>query len=281
MDISKRGLELIRSYEGYSATAYLCPEKVWTIGYGSIRWDAKTPVKPGDTITRERAEHLLLKEVQLVEDAIDSAVKVPLTQGQFDALCSWGYNVGVGWINGKRKGGAATLIKLLNQGKYDRVPGELVKFKRGANSKKALGGLLKRRQRELRELWFADYAPASQTANTPIADVPLTDPLVAPMPQGVTIEAPSRTDAVKESPTAISALWGILTTLGLIVSKAWEFIFGVARDAGAEVVTQQPLLGPFEALFRVIGLNMETAALFLVLGSFLVVLMRKINDGRA
>lgn len=280
MDISRRGLELIRSYEGYSATAYDDGEGVWTIGYGSIRWTATKPVRPGDTITREKAEDLLRREVERTEDAIDQAVKVPLTQGQFDCLVSWGYNVGIGWITGKGHQ-QAMFINLLNQGRYDRVPGEIVKFKRGANTKKAIAGLLKRRKRELAELWFADYAPASETAKTPIADMPVTNPAVAPMPQAVVPDVPSRTQVVKESPSAWSAIAGLFTTFVLMVSKAWEFIFGVARDAGGEIATNQPLLSPFEALFRVIGFNLETAALCLVFGSLAICLVRKLNQGRS
>src|SRR4030067_35825 len=78
MDISHRGLDLIKKWEAFYAHAYDDGEGVWTIGWGTIRWDLKTPVKKGDVITREEAERQLRKELQRVEDAVDSAVRVPL-----------------------------------------------------------------------------------------------------------------------------------------------------------------------------------------------------------
>jgi len=53
MDISQRGLDLIKKWEAFYAHAYDDGEGVWTIGWGTIRWDLKTPVKKGDVITRK------------------------------------------------------------------------------------------------------------------------------------------------------------------------------------------------------------------------------------
>ena len=61
-DISERGLALIKDYESYSEKAYLCPEGVPTIGWGSIRWSASRPVKLGETCTVDQAEMLIRKE---------------------------------------------------------------------------------------------------------------------------------------------------------------------------------------------------------------------------
>lgn len=236
MDISQRGLDLIKEYESYSAEAYLCPEGVPTLGWGSIRWDAKTPVKMGDKCTIEQAENLIRKEVSRIEDAIDAAVRAPLTQGQFDCLCSWGYNVGLGWINGKRKGGAATLIRYLNAGHYDKVPSELLKFRRGANSGKAINGLLNRRKREIQELWFHDDVPAS--------------PGVMPMPQAVEPETPTIGTTAKESVTVKLAAGGILSAIGKAAMDAYDWVVGVAKEAGPEVVALKTSIGPFDPLIK-------------------------------
>ncbi len=236
MDISQRGLDLIKEYESYSGEAYLCPEGVPTLGWGSIRWDARTPVRMGDKCTLEQAENLIRKEVQRIEDAIDAAVRVPLTQGQFDCLCSWGYNVGLGWINGKRKGGAATLIRYLNAGQYDKVPSELLKFRRGANSGKALNGLLNRRKREIQELWFhEDVAPAT----APQA-----------MPQTVELERPTVAETAKESVTVKLAGGGIFAAIGKATMDAYDWLFSVAKEAGPEVLALKTSIGPFDPLIK-------------------------------
>lgn len=240
MDISQRGLDLIKDYESFSSEAYLCPEGVPTIGWGSIRWDAKTPVKLGDRCTEQQAETLLRKEIQRIEDAIDNSVQVPLTQGQFDALCSWGYNVGTGWIDGRRKGGAATLIKYLNKGQYEKVPSELLKFKRGAVSGKSYNGLLNRRKREIAELWLADVAQEPGAASVKPA-----------MPQQVEPEKHSTEGLIRDSRTLQSVLAAALAYIAEKFLGVYEFMFGIAKDAGPEIMTLKTTLSPFEPLFKI------------------------------
>lgn len=277
-DISQRGLELIKDYESFSSKAYLCPEKVPTIGWGSIRWSANRPVKLGETCTVEQAEDLLRKEVILVEDAIDSSVKVPLTQGQFDCLCSWGYNVGTGWINGKREGGAATLIKLLNKGQYDKVPGELVKFKKGAKSGKSYEGLLTRRKRELRELWFSDHGMVAP-APTKVAPIERDrDDEAKAMPQSVAPDVPSATQVATSSRTIWASAFGIVAT-GF--GQAWQWAFGVATEAGPALVSNQNALTPFNGLLGFLGANMPLLMAVVAIGTLAVVIQRRIAQEKA
>lgn len=233
MDISSAGLSFIKEREGFFENSYLCPAGVWTIGWGTIRWDANTPVRQGETITRDHAEKLLLKEVQRVEDAIDETIKVPLTQGMFDCLCSWGYNVGIGWITG-RGHQQATLIKELNRGNYDRVPSELLKFKM-ANGK-PLQGLLNRRKLEIKELWLAD-------------DLEAVEP--APMPQKVEPERHSTEGLVRDSRTIQGVLAAALAYIAEKGLGVYEFLFGIAKDAGPEIMTLKTTLSPFEPLFKI------------------------------
>lgn len=236
-DISPRGLALIKDYESYSGEAYLCPEGVPTIGWGSIRWDAKTPVKLGDKCTVDQAEQLLRKEVGRIEDAIDAYVTVPLTQGQFDCICSWAYNVGIGWITGKREGGAATLIRYLNKGQYDKVPSELLKFRKGAVSGKVIGGLINRRKREIQELWFhEDEAPSL--------------PAPTPMPQAVEPVRDSVGQTVKDSVIVKLAGGGLAATIGKAIMDTYDWLFSVAKEAGPEVLSLKTTIGPFEPLIK-------------------------------
>lgn len=107
MRTSEKGLALIRQSEGLRLRAYRCPAGIATIGFGTTRG-----VKMGQEITRERAEELLREDVRRFEGYIDALVKVPLNQGQYDALSSWVYNLGPGALE------KSTLLRLLNAGDY-------------------------------------------------------------------------------------------------------------------------------------------------------------------
>lgn len=270
MDISARGLALIKDYEGYSADAYLCSEGVPTIGWGSTRWDVKRAVKLGDRCTVEQAEQLLRKELQRVEDAIDSAVKVPLSQGQFDAICSLGFNIGTGWITGIGHA-QATFIKYLNKGQYDKVPSEFLKFKRGANTGNAINGLLNRRKREVAELWLADYQPHSDVAATPVPVV-TTVPTEAPMAQAVTEDKPTPAQAVNNSASAKSALVGLASTAYLAISNGYSWLFDVAKEAGPQVIALKTNVGVFDSLVKLT----PTLLAALTAITLIVVIVRKI-----
>ncbi|HCN7007090.1 TPA: lysozyme, partial [Escherichia coli] len=86
MKISNTGLNLIAKWEGFRATAYQDVGGVWTIGYGTTRYEDGTRVKKGDTITKADALSLLQMQANEHAATILSYVKVPLTQNQFDAL---------------------------------------------------------------------------------------------------------------------------------------------------------------------------------------------------
>ena len=136
MKTSQRGIDLIKQFEGFSERAYLCPAGVWTIGYGTTHAVSRNS-KP---VTRDQAEELLRGDLREFERDITDAVKVPLSRNQFDVLVSFVYNVG---STAFRK---STLLKLLNQGKYDKVPYELARWNKAKG--KILPGLTRRRAAE-------------------------------------------------------------------------------------------------------------------------------------
>lgn len=135
MKTGSKGIELIKLFEGFKAEAYLCPANVWTIGYGTT-----SGVKRGQTVTIKEAEDLLQKDLVKFENTVNSAVKVKLTQDQFDALVSFVYNVGPGNFR------SSTLLSLLNQGDYASVPFQMARWNR-ANGR-VLAGLTRRRKAE-------------------------------------------------------------------------------------------------------------------------------------
>jgi lysozyme len=125
MYISKQGLDLIKEFEGLRLKAYLCPAGVWTIGYGHTKG-----VYPGMVITQELADKFLVDDVWNFEREVESLVHVPVTQGQFDALVSFAFNVGsdIDEDNVAEGLGDSTLLRLLNGGDFVGASGEFRKW---------------------------------------------------------------------------------------------------------------------------------------------------------
>ena len=138
-------MELIKHHEGLRLTAYPDPATggdPWTIGYGHTRG-----VKQGDTCTWEQAESYLEDDLQLIcYDCIEKYVDVELTQNQFDALCSWIFNLGC--ANFKN----STLLTLLNHGKYEEAARQFGRWNKANGT--VMAGLTKRRESE-RDLFLA------------------------------------------------------------------------------------------------------------------------------
>lgn len=137
MKTSERGIELVKSFEGFSAEPYMCPAGVWTIGYGHVIQTGEefdTPLSEDDAI------ELLMKDLEPRERMVCALVRVPISQLQFDALVSLCYNIGGTALK------KSTLLKCLNAGEYDSAADEFPKWNRGGG--KVLKGLTLRRQAE-------------------------------------------------------------------------------------------------------------------------------------
>ncbi|WP_445494028.1 lysozyme [Photorhabdus sp. SF281] len=135
MQISEKGLKALKIYEGCSLMAYRCPAGVWTIGYGHT-----LEVEPGDVITDEQATQFLLDDLAPVYITLENSAKVPLTQGQFDALCSFIFNCGVSAFV------RSTLLKKLNAGDYKGAANEFMRWNQAGGH--VLPGLDARRASE-------------------------------------------------------------------------------------------------------------------------------------
>ncbi|MFT0213516.1 lysozyme [Pseudomonas sp. F1_0610] len=137
MKTSKAGIELIKRWEGCKLTAYQDSVGVWTIGYGHTR-----TAKKGMTITQEQADTLLLEDITEHEKFIARYVNVTLSQGQYDALSSFVFNLGGGALQ------KSTLLKCLNAQDYQAAAKEFDKWVYAGGQK--LNGLVKRRAAERR-----------------------------------------------------------------------------------------------------------------------------------
>ena len=148
MEVSEKGLSLIKEFEGLELSPYKCPAGKNTIGYGHvINSDVAL-----QQITPQEAEKLLRQDSYVVSAYLRSVINthISISQGQFDALCSlvfnWGYK-----SFGRSKG-----LKELTMGNYRLAAKEFFSKDKGVVNIKGTfsRGLYRRRQAELR-LWNA------------------------------------------------------------------------------------------------------------------------------
>lgn len=143
MRISEKGVALIKQFEGCRLTAYPDPGTggaPWTIGYGWTHPVDGKPVKPGMTIDQDTADRLLKTGLVSYENDVLKLVRVKLTQGQFDALVSFAYNVG------SRALSTSTLLKKLNAGDIKGAADEFLRWNKAGG--KVMPGLTNRRKAE-------------------------------------------------------------------------------------------------------------------------------------
>lgn len=126
---------LVKEFEGLRLEAYLCPAGVPTIGYGHT-----AGVRLGTRISAEQADRFLTVDLERVRRQLASAVKVPVTRGQFIALLSLGFNVG----DVARK--CPRLMAALNRGDVMTAAREFLDV--CTVKGKVLPGLVRRRARE-------------------------------------------------------------------------------------------------------------------------------------
>ncbi|MBT1889244.1 lysozyme [Enterobacter roggenkampii] len=140
MQTSEKGIALIKQFEGCKLTAYQDSVGVWTIGYGWTQPVDGKPIRAGMTINQETAERLLKTGLVSYESDVSRLVKVGLTQGQFDALVSFTYNLGA------RSLSTSTLLRKLNAGDYAGAADEFLRWNKAGG--KVLNGLTRRREAE-------------------------------------------------------------------------------------------------------------------------------------
>jgi len=137
--VSQQGLALIKRFEGFSPTIYLDAAGLPTIGYGHL-------LRPGEAemfargISEEAGIALLIKDVQKAEQAVLRLVHVPLSEGQFDALVSFTFNLGSGALQ------RSTLRRKVNREEHADVPPEFMRWVWAGGKK--LKGLVRRRAAE-------------------------------------------------------------------------------------------------------------------------------------
>lgn len=135
MHISQEGIDLVKKFEGCKLEAYQCAAGVWTCGYGSTRG-----VKQGDVWSQEKAEIMLVDELEEYGSYVEELVTIPLNQCQYDALTSWTFNLGPSNLK------SSTLLAVLNQGKYEEIPYQIKRWNKVSGV--VNDGLIRRREAE-------------------------------------------------------------------------------------------------------------------------------------
>jgi len=195
MMTSEAGRDLIKRWESLRLTAYLCQANKPTIGWGHT-----SGVRMGDRITEHEAEQFFTADLAIAEDDIERNVTAPITANQHAALVSWALNVGGAEV------ATSTLVRLLNQDRYDEVPGQLLRWikvtdpvtKRKTDS----NGLRNRRKAEI-ALWLTDDTTA---------------PMEAPVPASRPVSPDRSSPAKSQTIQAVSV--GMVTAGGGVVNAA-------------------------------------------------------------
>ena len=152
MKTSEKAIKLIMHHEGVRQKPYRCPAKLWTVGVGHVLYPEQGkmkiedrdsfPLKDADnrTFSMEEVDGILKADLARFERGVVQFCPVPLTQGQYDALISFSFNVGLGTLQ------RSTLRQKILRGEMEEAAEELLKYCKAGG--KILKGLENRRKDE-------------------------------------------------------------------------------------------------------------------------------------
>ena len=152
MKVSDKAIQIIKHHEGVRQKPYRCPANLWTIGVGHVLYPEQArlkmdermlvPLRPEDnrTFTMEEVDAILKTDLARFERGVEQYCTVKLTQGQFDALVSFSFNVGLGTLQ------RSTLRQKVNREDFEGASAEFLKYIMAGG--KILKGLQNRRNDE-------------------------------------------------------------------------------------------------------------------------------------
>ena len=159
MKISQTGINLIKQYEGCRHHPYQDSVGLWTVGYGHLLGDGHTLSDTDNrTFTDEELDEFLRSDIARFEHGVSTYCTVLLTQGQFDALVCFAYNLGLGTLQ------RSTLRTKLNASDYDGASQEFLKYTKAGGV--VLKGLVARRQAEYQLFTRIDPITDTSTSDT-------------------------------------------------------------------------------------------------------------------
>lgn len=141
MRASDKCLKMLAHHEGVRQKPYKCPAGLWTVGVGHLIGDGKSlPDSWNRLFTLEEVYDLLAKDVARFERGVERYITIPLKQGEFDAIVSFAFNLGLGTLQ------KSTLRQKLNRGDKEGAIESLLKYNKAGG--KILKGLDNRRKDE-------------------------------------------------------------------------------------------------------------------------------------
>jgi lysozyme len=152
MRVSQKCIEQIKKDEGVRNKPYQCPALLWTVGVGHVidpnhakvpMADRKAlPIPAGwdRVLSADEIDEILRTDLARFEAGVLRLIKVPLTQGQFDALVSFSFNVGLGNLQN------STLRMKVNRSEFEAAAEQFLVWTKAGG--KVLPGLVKRRTHE-------------------------------------------------------------------------------------------------------------------------------------
>lgn len=160
MKLKPEVLKMLKHHEGVKNKPYLCPAHIWTIGVGHVLYQEQIklpmvrkegysgkirkefPMKIEDfrIWTMDEIDDLLTKDLETFTRGVVRLTNGRFTDGQFGALVSFAFNVGLGNLQ------RSTLRMKHNRGDFDGAANEFLKWSKAGG--RVLPGLLKRRQDE-------------------------------------------------------------------------------------------------------------------------------------
>jgi lysozyme len=152
MNVSAKATDMIKHHEGVRNKPYRCPARLWTIGVGHVMYpdQAKLPIDKRDSVplkpeddrvfSQEEIDGILRSDLQRFQRGVLLYCTGSLTQGMFDALVSFSFNVGLGTLQ------RSTLRQKLLRGDKEGAAEEFLKYCMAGG--KILKGLQNRRKDE-------------------------------------------------------------------------------------------------------------------------------------
>jgi lysozyme len=134
MKVSPKAIEMVKHHEGVRFKPYRCPARLYTVGVGHVMYPEQGklkiedrdgfPLRPEDNRvwTKDEVDAILKADLARFEKGVATYCTVPLTQGMFDALVSFSFNVGLGTLQ------RSTLRSKLNRGDKLGAAEELLKY---------------------------------------------------------------------------------------------------------------------------------------------------------
>lgn len=179
--VSRAAIELIKRFEGYRRTAAQLPDGRWTIGYGHT-----LTAREGAEVSEPDAEALLVYDLIAVQHAVNEGLLAPITQNQFDALCSFAFNIGID--NFRR----SQVLKRLNTGSAVQAGCAMELWRKAdfEGERLVIDALVRRRSAE-KALFLTPpndaWTPAPSPLLRPVIDLDALD--LVPLRRPVEVEA--------------------------------------------------------------------------------------------